>query len=289
MHWPKFNTSLALALALGCASGASAATTYSVLIEGDPGGLGNFVYGEFDTLTDVKNWNVSSSSFIGQNLFGTGTSVGGYTYDGSKYHALIEGDPGGLGNLVLGTFDTLTDLKNWNPSSSSFIGQNLFGTGTSVGGLAFDGSKFHALIEGDPGGLGNLVLGTFDTLTDLKNWNPSSSSFIGQNLFGTGTSVRGFEYDGSEYQVLIEGDPGGLGNLVLGSFDTLTDVKNWNVGSSSFIGQNLFGTGTSVGGFTVVTDPVSPPPIPLPAPFVLMMTAMVFLGVFKQGARKTVG
>ena len=75
-----------LILCLG--SAASAATTYSVLVESDPGGLGNLNYGEFDTLTDVKNWNVSSSSFIGQNLFGSGVSVGGYTYDGSKYHVV---------------------------------------------------------------------------------------------------------------------------------------------------------------------------------------------------------
>ena len=78
---------------------------------------------------------------------------------------LVESDPGGLGNLNLGTFDTLTDLKNWNVSSSAFIGQNLFGSGVSVGGLAYDGSKYHVLVESDPGGLGNFNLGTFDTLT----------------------------------------------------------------------------------------------------------------------------
>ena len=116
-------------------SAAYAAPTYSVLVESDPGGLGNLNYGEFASLTDVKNWNVSSSHSIGQNLFGTGVSVRGFAYDGSKYHVLVESDPGGLGNLNLGTFDTLTDLKNWNVSSSHSIGQNLFGTGVSVGGF----------------------------------------------------------------------------------------------------------------------------------------------------------
>ncbi|SFL41527.1 PEP-CTERM protein-sorting domain-containing protein [Nitrosomonas aestuarii] len=173
-------------------SAAYTAPTYSVLVESDPGGLGNLNYGEFASLTDVKNWNVSSSHFIGQNLFGSGVSVGGYTFDGSKYHVLVESDPGGLGNLNLGTFDTLADLKNWNVSSSHFIGQNLFGSGVSVGGFAYDGSKYHVLVESDPGGLGNLNLGTFDTLTDVKNWNVSSSHFIGQNLFGSGVSLGGF-------------------------------------------------------------------------------------------------
>ncbi len=50
---------------------------------------------------------------------------------------------------------------------------------------------FHLLTESDPGGLGNIVLSSFNSLTDLANLHVATSSFIGQNNWGSGVSARG--------------------------------------------------------------------------------------------------
>ncbi|GAB5453351.1 MAG: hypothetical protein Hals2KO_36790 [Halioglobus sp.] len=107
-----------------------------MLTESDPGGLGNIVLSSFNSLTDLVNLNVDNSSFIGQNTWGSGVSAGGLTYDGAQYHLLTESDPGGLGNIVLSSFNSLADLVNLNVDNSSFIGQNTWGSGVSAGGLA---------------------------------------------------------------------------------------------------------------------------------------------------------
>lgn len=240
--------------------------TFVAITEDDPGGSGALVVRTYTTRTNFVNNNAASTHFVGSNLFGSGVSVGGLAHDGTRFIVLLESDPGGLGNINLAYFDTFDDLINWNVSGSTFLGLNIWGSGVSAVSLAHDGSQYLLTLESDPGGLGNLNIARFDTFDDLRMFNVSGSNFLGQNIFGSGVSVAGLTFDGTEYLRLTESDPGGLGNVVLARYASYVDLVNSNVSGSNFLGQNPFGTGVSIRGLAYVDDDEPPPPVAVPAP-----------------------
>ena len=87
---------------------------------------------------------------------------------------------------------------------------------------------FHFITESDPGGLNNMNLFGFDTYTDLVNFNTSSSNFLPG--LAPAVSMSGLTYDGNQFHFITESDPGGLNNINLFSFDSFTDLVNFNVG-----------------------------------------------------------
>ncbi len=173
---------------------------------------------------------------------------------GLPLHMITESDPGGLGNSILRTYDTFADLDTGNQSSANIMGTNPFGSGVSIGGLTFDGSRYLMITESDPGGIGNLFIRSYDTLNDLRTLNQSSVDSLGisQNPFGSGVSVGGITFDGSQYHMITESDPGGIGNLFLRSYDSYADLIALNQSTVRSIGtgQNIFGSAVSVGGLT---------------------------------------
>jgi hypothetical protein len=144
-------------------------------------------------------------------------SVRGLSFDGTCYHLITESDPGGLGNVFLRSFDTLADLALLNQSSVQLMGTKPFGSGVSIGGVTFDGTRYHLITESDPGGLGNVFLRSFDSLADLAQLTQSSVQLMGTNPFGSGVSIGGLmaipDFDTTPTDLPV---PGTLALLVLG-------------------------------------------------------------------------
>jgi len=193
------------------------------------------------------------------------------------FHVLTEGDPGTSGNVRIRSYSSLSDLISLNQASTSLLGSNLGGTGVSIGGFTYDGNQYHILTEGDPGGSGNVRIRSFNSLSDLLVLNQASTTLLGSNLGGTGVSIGGFTYDGSQYHILTEGDPGGSGNVRIRSFNSLSDLLVLNQASTTLLGSNLGGTGISIGGFTAVPSFVA---VPLPATVWIFLTSLGGLGLF---------
>ncbi|MDX1440633.1 MAG: hypothetical protein R3284_12095 [Rubricoccaceae bacterium] len=144
-------------------------------------------------------------------------------------------------------------------------------------------TPFHVLTEGDPGTSGNVRIRSFNSLADLISLNQSSTSLLGSNLGGTGVSIGGFTYDGNQYHVLTEGDPGGSGNVRIRSFNSLADLISLNQASTSLLGSNLGGTGVSIGGFTAVPTFVA---VPLPATIWMFLISLCGLGLLDWRRRR---
>jgi len=144
---------------------------------------------------------------------------------------------------------------------------------------------FHILTEGDPGTSGNVRIRTFNSLADLLVLNQDSTTLLGSNLGGTGVSIGGFTFDGSQYHILTEGDPGGNGNFRIRSFNSLADLLVLNQASTTLLGSNLGGTGVSIGGLAADFDP-TPRPVPLPATVWMLLTSLGGLGLLSWRRRR---
>ena len=163
---------------------------FMMIVEADPGGIGVNLL-EFWTLADMVAANPFLTTYLGDNISGTGVSVGGMTYSAGKAYLLTESDPGGLGNVYLREYNSLADLRSLTQFSATLIGTDIGGTGVSVTGLDNDGDDWFLTTESDPGGLGNVFLRTYDTLFDLKTLTPKfSASLIGTDIGGTAVSTR---------------------------------------------------------------------------------------------------
>lgn len=170
-----------------------------------------------------------------------------------KFAVITEADPGvPTGNQFLREYDDLANLKTLNQSTITQLGPNAHGTGVSFAALSYDGNKYYTITESDPGvPTGNQFLREYDSLADLRALNQSSVAQLGPHAFGTGVSFRGLAYNGSQYLVITESDPGvPTGNQFLRFYDTLADLKALNQSSIVQLGSHAFGTGVSFAGLT---------------------------------------
>ena len=164
---------------------------------------------------------------------------------GPTYHLLTESDPGGANNLVLSHYDGLSDLLNLNTAGSNAFIPSLPGA-VSAAGMAFDGSQYLLLTESDPGGANNLVLTRYNSLTDLYSLNAAASNAFIPALPGA-VSARGLDYDGNQYLLLTESDPGGANNLVLTRYNSLNDLLNLDAADSNAFIPSLPGAVSAAG------------------------------------------
>jgi hypothetical protein len=164
---------------------------------------------------------------------------------GPTYHLLTESDPGGANNLVLSHYDGLSDLLNLNTAGSNAFIPSLPGA-VSAAGMAFDGSQYLLLTESDPGGANNLVLTRYNSLTDLYSLNAAASNAFIPSLPGA-VSAAGLDYDGNQYLLLTESDPGGANNLVLTRYNSLNDLLNLDAADSNAFIPSLPGAVSAAG------------------------------------------
>lgn len=239
-----------------------ATPTFHFVTESDPGGLNNMNLFGFDNYIDLVNFNTSSSNFLPG--LAPAVSMSGLTYDGNQFHFITESDPGGLNNVNLFSFDTLTDLVNFNVASSAPLPS--LAPAVSISGLTYDGDKYRIITESDPGGLNNINIFSFDTLTDLKNLNVSGSNFPPD--LAPAVSISGLTFDGDQYHIITESDPGGLNNINIFSFDSFIDLVNFNVANSGFPPD--LAPAVSISGFMFIPEEVpDTPQVPEPASLAL--------------------
>ena len=111
---------------------------------------------------------------------------------------------------------------------------------------AMAGPTYHLLTESDPGGANNLVLSHYDGLSDLLNLNTAGSNAFIPSLPGA-VSARGLDYDGNQYLLLTESDPGGANNLVLTRYNSLNDLLNLDAADSNAFIPSLPGAVSAAG------------------------------------------
>jgi hypothetical protein len=232
----------------------SASPTFHLITESDPGGPNNVVLSSYDSLTDLANLSATNTSPIFG--FPSAISISGLTFDGTQLHIITESDPGGPNNVVLSSYDSLTDLANLSAASTSAIFG--FPSAVSISGLTFDGTQFHIITESDPGGPNNVVLSSYDSLTDLVNLSAADTSPIFG--FPSAVSISGLTFDGTQFHIITESDPGGPNNVVLSSYDSLTDLVNLSAASTSPIFG--FPSAVSVSGLMSIAAPVNGVPEP---------------------------
>jgi hypothetical protein len=166
----------------------------------------------FDTFADVIDFNLSNSTFSQVNIR-SDFSVGGFTYDGSAYQLLLESDADAAGGdeIFLATFDTITELVDFNLSGSTFSQVNIR-SDFSVGGFSYDGIAYQLLLESiaDAAGGDEIFLATFDTFADLVDFNLSSSTFSQVNIRSD------FSVGGYTYEVARVPEPGTVALLAIG-------------------------------------------------------------------------
>ena len=246
---------------------ANAGPMYLQLTESDPGGPNDVMLSTYDSLVDMVNFNAASTFSL--SGLASNVSVRGLAFDGDQYVLWTESDPGGANVIELTTYNSFADLVSLNAASSFTPGGPP--SAVSVSGLAYDGNQYLLWTESDPGGLNNIVLNVYDSLTDLANLNSAGSFFPGGPP--SAVSVRGLAHDGSQYLLWTESDPGGLNNVVLNAYDTLVDLANLNSAGSFFPGG--LDPEVSVSGITFVPEQA----IDVPEPWSLGLFGLSLVGL----------
>ena len=100
--------------------------------------------------------------------------------------------------------------------------------------------------EGDPPGPTTYTTSIYTDYTSLVNNSPAASDTAAVT-HGTGVSLGGLAWDGTQYVALRESDPGGLNNYNFATYDTYNDLRNNNFSSSSSM-KVQWGTGVSARG-----------------------------------------
>jgi PEP-CTERM motif len=258
--------STATLLLLLATPSAARADSFHLLTETDPGQItNNLILSHYDTLTDLINLDFNGVSALPS--LASAVSVGGLAFDGMQYLLLTETDPGQItNNLVLSRYDTLADLINLDPANTSLLPS--LASAVSVRGLAFDGMQYLLLTETDPGQItNNFVLSRYDTLTDLINLDPTNTSLLPS--LPSAVSAAALAFDGLQYLLLTETDPGQItNNLVLSRYDTLTDLTNLDPANTSLL-PSLPGA-VSARGLAWIEDQEPSAPIPEPTTLILL-------------------
>ena len=247
---------IALAIAFVCCCSIVSAVDspyYHVMLESDDDRTSNEVYqASYVSLQDFLDNVLHSSSNYSQLDISSAFSAGGITYDGLQYHVLLESDDDRTENEVyLASYDSLQDfLDNILSSSSGYSLLNI-SSAFSVGGFTFDGLQYHVLLESDDDRADNEVyLASYDSLQDFFDNILSSSSGYSQLNISTAFSAGGFDFDGSQFHVLLESNDDRTDNEVfLASYDSLPDFFDNILSSSSSYSQLNISSAFSAGGF----------------------------------------
>ena len=162
------------------------AAPYHVLLESNDNlGAGQEIFlVSYDSYADLISNTQASSAFSQLNV-NASYSVGGFTYDGSAYHVLLESNNNlGAGQeIFLVSYDSYADLISNTQASSAFSQLNV-NASYSVGGFTYDGSAYHVLLESNDNlGAGQeIFLVSYSSYADLISNTQASSGFSQLNV-----------------------------------------------------------------------------------------------------------
>jgi len=161
----------------------------------------------YNSFADLLADNQASASFATINP-APAFSVGGFTFDGTQFHVMLEtnNDADGGAEIFLISYNSFADLLANNQASASFAILNP-APAFSVGGFAFDGTQFHVMLEtnNDADGGAEIFLVSYNSIADLLADNQASASFSALDIilaFGVG----GLAFDGTQFHVMVESD-----------------------------------------------------------------------------------
>lgn len=154
---------------------------YHLLLESNANaGAGQELFAlTYNSYADFLGNNIASSAFSAIDI-NAGFTGAGLTFDGSRYHLLLESNANaGPGQeLFAVTYNSYADLLGNIMASSAFSEIDINAGFTAVG-FDFDGKQYHLLLESaaDAGAGQELFALTYNTYADFLSNNFASSAF----------------------------------------------------------------------------------------------------------------
>jgi hypothetical protein len=229
----------------------------------------------FASLADAVEGTLSDFGVSALNV-NAGFSARGLAFDGSRYHLLIESDAGaGDGTVSIASFDSLNDLQGGVLSDFAVSALDVT-AGFSVGGLVYDGSRFHMLFESDfdAGAGGEISIGSFDSIDAIVGGTLADFAVTDLDLASI-FSVAGLAFDGERFHLLTETDidTGPGSELHMLSFESLDDILSATLADFSTFLLDV-NPAFNVGGFVAEASfDAEPPSADVPEPATSLMFA----------------
>ena len=137
--------------------------------DSDMGGGAELFIASFPSVADIYANRWPDGDYTAGNV-NSNWSVGGFAYDGSQYHILLEHNddaPGG-GEVYIMSYDSLADVYSNTQASASYSQMDITST-FSIAGFTFDGGHYYLVYEtDDDAGAGDEVwVSTFDSFAEV--------------------------------------------------------------------------------------------------------------------------
>jgi hypothetical protein len=168
----------------------------------------------------------------------------------APYHLVLESntDAGAGSEVFFVSYPTFADLVGDTNASGTFGGINI-APGFSIGGMTYDGTSYHLVLESDADAAANseVFFVSYPSLADLIA-DMNSLGMFGAINVAPGFSIGGIAYDGS-YRLLLESDTDAPANseVFFVSYPTFADLVGDTNASGAFGAVNL-APGFSIGG-----------------------------------------
>jgi len=188
MHFKKLIAGFIILLTVGIGVGGltgthAVAAPYIVLLETDADANNQEIFiVSYDSYADLISNNQAGGVFSQLNINSL-YSVGGLAYDGNQFHVLLEIDADAINQeIFIVSYDSYADLISNNQASGVFSQLNINSL-YSVGGLAYDGSQFHVMLETDADAINQeIFIVSYDSYADLISNNQAGGVFSQLNI-----------------------------------------------------------------------------------------------------------